>query len=162
MWIFGDDVKEKYKSTIIYFEKHYGIKNYYIYPSFIELEILNQSNFTSVQLLHAGNCAPIKLLNTFDLDPCRCWFDGNKIYASPTCVRSLITSVIRFPICYGDIKYSRLLKYSNKGYQIIGKHAKWLGLIANCKQCGDDCWHGCQHWTQWYRPYKLRITILES
>jgi hypothetical protein len=149
----------------------YEIVKYQVYPSYIEIIF---KSFTKVQLLYAGIKTPNKLVKKFDLDPCRCWYDGKYIWGRLEQVKSLITGKIDDNQCivYGDIKFNRLKKYTNKGFVITRKYASWLGLVPNCsyppegwmkgmQHCFDP-WHGCVHLTQWLRPYYVTDNDFEK
>jgi hypothetical protein len=176
-WIFGNKnivtAKMKYINSL--FGKYFTITKYEVLPSYIQISF---SDAPSVQLLYASehfnNEEILKLMNRFDLDPCRCWFDGFTIKGVPSQLNSIKTGEIINPIDYGNIKSERLIKYTNKGFFITRKHAKWLGVITDrCHLhvletddsmtklfskngiCDNDLWHGCCHKYQWFKPYLL-------
>lgn len=179
-WIFGslDEVKKTFTRCYGYFKHKFNRIQYNVYPSYIELTPEN-STFPSIQLLYAGDKDEdnyTNLLKNFDLDPCRCLYDGTNIYGTQCQLNSLMTGVISEPIAYGDVKYSRLAKYTRKGFSITRKYAKWLHLVPACEYpsnawysqnyiCSVDPWHGCIHIEQWNQPYKLteeELTQLSS
>lgn len=159
LWIFGDEttVDEKYFYCYNYFSKFHSIKSYKVAPSYIEFQF--NDNSPRVQLIYTGRDNTAKdifgVVNCFDLDPCRGYYDGKNIY----CTVSQITSLISGIMTSTADKIYRIFKYTQKGFSISKKQACY-SLLKNkfkCTFCGFSYPFSsvCDHTKYWNSEYTM-------
>ena len=116
-WIYGDNGKETLKYLIRHIEDKFDIPILYgVRGSVITLCIPDYKR--NIQIIFTNMAIPYDIISKYDMDYCECFYDGNSIYVTARCAKSLQTQCID---ATGLLTYPRIYKGYKKGFAYLNK-----------------------------------------
>ena len=131
--------KEGFYELLKFFNTNYNIIKYNIFPSLIEILYIKKEFYEEdtnkeekkiykIQLINSLNKSPSEIINMFDMEYIRTYFDGKNIYVTTSCLDSWNTKVLKDLVPYHHIRKKRILKAITKGYKFERRFLVCLGI----------------------------------
>jgi hypothetical protein len=121
--------EDGFKEILDYFHRNQSLGSIKIniFPSMIEIEPENFSY--RFQLINVLGLSNLDIINRFDMDFVKCYFDGTNIRVSPCCLTAWATTFISNTHPIQKLKVNRIEKALNKGYSFSTEFQEnWLKL----------------------------------